>query len=173
LGRPKADVLLGGSRLIDRAVRLLRDGGCDPVLVVVRSPATTAEGADAIVNPHPDVGMGSSLSIGLTAVDDDACVIVLVDQVGITPEDIQLVRDTYLAGAPIVVARRGGHRSHPVLVGRDWFADFAGSAEGDRGARDFLDSHPELVTFVELPDVVDDIDTPEDLSRAEAALDAP
>ena len=50
LGAPKAEVVLGGQRLVDRAVFTLRAGGCDEVLAVVRSDAVSVDGARAIVN---------------------------------------------------------------------------------------------------------------------------
>jgi CTP:molybdopterin cytidylyltransferase MocA len=168
LGRPKAELVVGGSRLIDRAVEVLRAGGCGEVVAVVRSSAVTADGARSVVNAAADTGMAGSLRIGLAAAAPDECVVVLVDQMGITPADVAAViaarRST---GAEVVVARRNGHRSHPVLVTPAAFADFGGSAQGDAGARGFIDAHPDRLCFVDLDDVVTDIDTPAELARFE------
>jgi CTP:molybdopterin cytidylyltransferase MocA len=162
-GGPKAEVVLGGRRLIDRAVSILLGGGCDSVLAVVRSDSVVASEARSVVNPAPDDGMGSSLRVGLAAVDDDAAVILLVDQVGISAADVASVITEYRNGTEVVVARRDGHRSHPVLVSRAWFDDFALAAVGDQGARAFIDSRLDVVRFVDLPGLISDIDTPADL----------
>lgn len=169
LGRPKAELVVRGRRLIDSAADLLRTAGCSPVVAVVRTIDVTADGVRSVVNPAADEGMGSSLRTGLAAIaaDDlvDCCVIVLVDQFGIVPADIDAVRSAFDGAADVVVMRRGGHRSHPVLVGRRAFAEVAGAAVGDQGARGFIDAHPERVRFVDGPDVVHDIDTAADLQR--------
>jgi CTP:molybdopterin cytidylyltransferase MocA len=172
LGRPKAELVVGGRRLIDRAVSTLRAGGCDNVLVVVRSSEVTAPDAVSVVNSDSDEGMGSSLRVGLAAVESDACVIVLVDQLGIASSDIAMVIEAFRDGAEIVVARRAGMRSHPVLVSRAWFDDFAAAAVGDRGAREFLDARADMVNFVDFEDEISDIDTPQDLAAARSAWDA-
>ncbi|MCW2538990.1 MAG: purine catabolism protein PucB [Frankiales bacterium] len=162
-GGPKAEVELAGRRLIDRAVALLSEAGCAEIVAVVRSDLVEAAGARTVVNEAPDEGMGSSLRIGLSAATGDAAVIVLVDQVGITPADIRAVIAEFRAGAEIVVPRRGGARSHPVLVARAYFAEISDSARGDRGARAFIDANPDRVRFLDLPDEIGDIDTPADL----------
>lgn len=175
LGRPKAEVVLGGVRLLDMAASVLRDGGCDAVVAVVRSPDVRAAGVRCVVNPDPDRGMGSSLRVGLAALGDaasgastsEAAVIVLVDQYGITAAEVARTIEVYQDGAPLVVARRAGRRSHPVLVARSLFEEFAAAAEGDQGGRAFIDARP-AVRFVDLPDAVADIDTPDDLDLARA-----
>jgi CTP:molybdopterin cytidylyltransferase MocA len=166
LGEPKAELVVHGERLIDRAVSVLRAGGCDEVVAVVRAGAIAPQSARAVLNPDPDRGMGSSLRCGLAGLTSDACVICLVDQPDLTPADVAAVIAAHREGAQVVVARRGGRRSHPVLVGRVHYAAAADAATGDRGARGFLDGHPELVRWVDLNGELADIDTPADLRRA-------
>jgi len=50
-----------------------------------------------------------------------------------------------------------------VLLGRDHWAGVAAAATGDRGARDYLRAHADLVRVVDVGDVADDtdLDTPE------------
>ncbi|HJQ00176.1 MAG TPA: nucleotidyltransferase family protein [Jatrophihabitans sp.] len=169
LGRPKAEVLLGGRRLLDRAVATMLAGGCDKVLAVVRSEEVSADGASTVVNPNPDDGMGSSLRTGLAAVpeDTDAVVVTLVDLPDVAPGDVRALFGWYRQGASIVVTRRAGVRSHPVLVARRWLADFAASAVGDQGGRDFINGHFDIVEYVDVERPITDIDTPEDLAEAE------
>ncbi|HEV2886505.1 MAG TPA: NTP transferase domain-containing protein [Jatrophihabitans sp.] len=169
LGRPKADVELGGQRLVDRAVATLRAGGCAEVLAVLRPGQAAAAGARTVVNPEPDRGMGSSLRCALAelAVDprSEACVVLLVDLVGVRPEEVAAVLERHRAGAEIVAVRRAGLRSHPVLVSHRWYPEFGAAAAGDQGGRDFFVRHRADTSFVDYPDALVDIDTPEDLRR--------
>jgi CTP:molybdopterin cytidylyltransferase MocA len=67
LGRPKATVELAGLSLAERGVRLLRDGGADPVLVVTGAVPVEIPGTLRVHNPDWLSGMGSSLATGLRA----------------------------------------------------------------------------------------------------------
>jgi CTP:molybdopterin cytidylyltransferase MocA len=169
LGRPKAEVVLGGVRLIDRAVQTLLAGGCQQVVAVVRSEGITVDGAIAVVNPAADDGMGSSLRTGLAALPDgtEAVVVTLVDLPDIAPTEIRSMIGWYRNGASILVIRRDGVRSHPVLIARRWFNAFAGAAHDDQGGRAFFAQHWDDVDFLDLPNAITDIDTPEDLAAAE------
>jgi CTP:molybdopterin cytidylyltransferase MocA len=170
LGRPKADVLLGGQRLVDRAVGTLRAGGCTEVLAVLRPGQAAAAGARTVVNPDPDSGMGSSLRCALAeAADSEACVVLLADLVDVRPDEVAAVIERYRAGARLVAVRRAGRRSHPVLVDRQWYAELAAAAVGDQGGRDFFDRHRDETGFLDYLDPISDIDTAEDLRRALAA----
>jgi CTP:molybdopterin cytidylyltransferase MocA len=171
LGQPKADVLLGGVRLLDRAVSTLRDGGCDEVLAVVRSDTGPAENVQLVVNPDADGGMSTSLGAGLAALpaQADAVVITLVDLPGVSPAEVRSMIGWYRKGTSIVAARRAGLRSHPVLVSRHWFADLADSAHDDQGGRAFFAAHWERMEYLDCS-AISDIDTPADLARAEQAF---
>jgi len=169
LGRPKAEVVLGGVRLIDRAVNTLRAGGCDQVFAVVRSADVRADGATTVPNPAADDGMGSSVRTGMAALPDDteAVVLTLVDLPDITPAEVRAMIGWYRNGASIIAARRAGTRSHPVLVARRWFSAFSGAAHDDQGSRAFFGTHWDDIDFLDYPDVILDIDTPADLAAAE------
>lgn len=168
LGTPKAEVRLGGQRLIDRAVGTLRAGGCDEVLAVVRPDTAAVDGARMIVNAAADSGMASSLRAGLAALnpDTEAVVVTLVDLPGVLSTEVKAAIGWYRNGASIIVTRRGGERSHPVLVARRWLRQFAEAAEGDEGGRSFFAKHFEDIDFLDYPEPVADIDSPEDLAAA-------
>jgi CTP:molybdopterin cytidylyltransferase MocA len=161
LGGPKAELVIAGERLLDRAVRVLHDSGCAEVVAVVR-PETRVEGAVVVVNSDPERGMGSSLRLGLAAASGDRAAIVLVDTPGISAD---AVRRTLGVAAPVAVATYGGRRGHPVVIDRPLWTNVAALAIGDAGARAFLREHPELVTEVACPGDPADIDTAEDLAR--------
>jgi CTP:molybdopterin cytidylyltransferase MocA len=161
LGGPKAELVVGGERLVDRAVRVLRESGCAEVVAVVRA-GTRVDGAVVVVNSDPDRGMGSSLQLGLAAASGDRAAILLVDTPGITAD---AVRRTLDVAAPVAVATYGGCRGHPVVIDRPLWTNVAALAEGEAGARAFLREHPELVTEVPCDGDLADIDTAEDLAR--------
>jgi CTP:molybdopterin cytidylyltransferase MocA len=161
MGGPKAELVVSGERLLDRAVRVLSDGGCAEVVAVVRAD-TRVDGAVVVVNSDPDRGMGSSLRLGLAAASGDRAAIVLVDTPGIAAD---AVRRTLGVAAPIAVATYGGRRGHPVVIDRPLWTSVAALALGEAGARAFLREHPELVTEVSCAGDPTDIDTAEDLAR--------
>ncbi|MBC6465477.1 nucleotidyltransferase family protein [Actinomadura alba] len=166
-GRPKALVEFEGERLVDRGVRMLRDAGCGPVIVVTGAASIEVIGAVVVPNPDWRTGMGSSLRAGLAALPPGcpAVVVALVDQPLVTPAAVRRLTEAYESGAPVAVATYGGRPRNPVLIARAHFAEAAARAVGDAGARAFLREHPELVTPVPCDDVAspDDIDTPDDL----------
>jgi nicotine blue oxidoreductase len=173
-GAPKALVRLGGGLLVERAVALLRAGGCDPVLVVLGAAADEVlaaadlRGARPVRNPDWPSGMGSSLTAGLAAVPADAAAVVvtLVDTPGLGPEAVRRLVAAHGSGADAAVATYGGRRGHPVLLDRSVLAEVAAAAVGDRGAGPWLAAHPQRVRQVPCDDTGDprDVDVPEDLA---------
>lgn len=168
LGRPKALLELDGERLVDRGVRVLREAGCSPVVVVTGAAQVEVIGAVVVPNPGWPAGMGSSLRAGLAALPPacPAVVVALVDQPRVTPAAVARLIAAYEEGAEIAVATYGGAPRNPVLLRAGHFTGVAEAAVGDVGARGFLRAHPELVTPVPCDGVAapDDIDTPEDLA---------
>ncbi|MEU4311874.1 nucleotidyltransferase family protein [Nocardia sp. NPDC024068] len=161
-GRPKADVRFEGERLVDRAVRLLRDGGCERVVVVSGAVALEVDGAEVVHNPGWVTGMGSSLTVGLVAVREPAAVVVPVDMPWL---GAGAVRRLLTCGTDLAVATYDGRPGHPVLLGSRYFAAVSAEAVGDIGARRFLAANPDLVQRVPCEDTGSpaDIDTPRDL----------
>lgn len=171
LGEPKAIVVLDGERLVDRAVRVLREGGCAPVVVVAGAVPLEIQGATAVTNPDWPTGMGSSLRVGLMALgtgEAAAAVVMLVDQPRIPAAVVARLRAAHAGGSVVAVATYGGRRRNPVLLDRSTWAEVAALADGDAGARPYLAAHPEQVTPVPCDDLgsAEDIDTAEDLARA-------
>jgi molybdenum cofactor cytidylyltransferase/nicotine blue oxidoreductase len=167
-GGPKAPFVLDGERLVDRAVRVLREAGCDPVVVVLGAWVGEVPGSDVVVNDDWPSGMGSSLRCGLEylargrEVEVDAALVTLVDLPGLTADAVARL---VAAGSTdpreaLASATYDGVRGHPVLLGRAHWTGVIASATGDRGARAYLATHD--VTLVEVGDVAsgDDLDTP-------------
>lgn len=169
-GGPKALVELNGERLVDRAVRLLQTGGCEPVVVVSGAVSLVVDGALVVENSDWRTGMGSSLRRGLAGVPQgcEAAVIALVDQPYIGSEAVRRLISAYEAGATAAVVTYGGRRRNPVLLARSTWADVCAFAYGDVGARRYLEAHRDDVVEVPGDGTGDprDIDTPADLPGA-------
>ena len=160
-GEPKAPVVIEGERLVDRAVRNLHEGGCDPVLVVLGAWVGSVDGADIVLNDAWPEGMGSSLRAGLAALGEDpqvdAAIVTLVDLPGLTPE---AVRRLVACPDSLAVATYDGERGHPVRIGRQHWGRAIEVAKGDEGARRLLREN--AVALVEVGDVASgyDLDVP-------------
>lgn len=173
MGRPKALVELDGEPLVRRALRVLADGGCAPLFVVLGAAADEVRAVlpsdvHAVEAPDWAEGMGASLRAGLAALADtdaDAAVVHLVDLPGVTSAAVARLAEAADGPAALARATYGGRPAHPVLIGRSHWAEVRAGATGDAGARAYLATHPPRP--VECGDlaVPDDVDTPEQLSR--------
>ncbi|HEY9390202.1 MAG TPA: nucleotidyltransferase family protein [Mycobacteriales bacterium] len=172
-GAPKVLERLHGTTLLEHALGALERGGCAPVLVVLGAHADlvrrTVPLPTTVCNPLWSTGMGSSLRAGLAALpsDVDAVVVALAAQPLVGAGTVARLVSAGRAGALAAVASYAGRPRNPVLFARSVFEDVAASVTGDRGARDWLRSHPDLVVPVPCDDVGDptDVDTPADLAR--------
>ncbi|HLR93994.1 MAG TPA: nucleotidyltransferase family protein [Jiangellaceae bacterium] len=166
-GRPKALVEFDGQRFVDRAVRLLLAGGCEPLVVVAGAVPLDVDDADVVYNDAWATGLGSSLRAGLESLgpEADAAVVALVDQPWVGPDAVRRLRAARRAGAVVAVATYAGRRGNPVLIGREVWAQVSELAVGDVGARAFMSAHPEQVTEVACDGTghPDDVDRPADL----------
>jgi CTP:molybdopterin cytidylyltransferase MocA len=170
MGAPKADLVVDGRRLLDRAVRTALAAGCAPVLAVVRG-GTAVDGAGAVVNPAPERGLRSSLALAVDAIEPvdgapavDALAVLLVDVPGIGPDAVARVCAAWSPGR-IAVGRYAGGRAHPTVMSPALWREALRLAGPDEGARALLAARPELVDEVAVPGDPADLDTPVDLAR--------
>jgi len=99
-------------------------------------------------------GMGASLRAGLDALartDHDAVLVSLVDLPDVDAAVVGRVLDAARGRATLARAAYDGVPGHPVLLGRDHWAGVVETAAGDRGARDYLETHD--VELVECGDL--------------------
>jgi molybdenum cofactor cytidylyltransferase len=158
---------------------------------IARSMLTTVERLIIVLGAHRDVvaaevpadnrirvienhdyrmGQLSSIKRGLSAVspNTDAAIVHLVDHPTVMPETFRRVAEGYrISRKPIVIARCGGHRGHPVLFDRSIFEELH-QAPLDTGARAVVMADANRVIYVDVDDagVLLDLDTPTDLARA-------
>jgi CTP:molybdopterin cytidylyltransferase MocA len=157
MGMPKALV----DDWLVRSIDVLRDGGCDDVLVVLGAAADEARAllpADQriVVAEDWDEGMGASLRVGLAALgsEAEAAVVHLVDLPDVGPDVVSRVVSTGSgtgSTAGLARAAYAGVPGHPVLIGRDHWAGVIEAAVGDHGARGYLKTHD--VRLVECGDL--------------------
>lgn len=156
--------MIDGERLVDRAVRVLSAGGCDPIWVVLGAWLGDVPGARRVENDAWAQGMGTSLIAGLEAIARaeeertiSAVAVTLVDLPGLTAAAVARV----CAAGSLAVATYHGVRGHPVLLPREHWTGVMASARGDHGARGYLRQRPD-VHLVEVGDVADgtDLDVP-------------
>jgi molybdenum cofactor cytidylyltransferase/nicotine blue oxidoreductase len=175
IGGPKALLRQGDRLLVDRAVDVLADAGCAPVVVVLGAGAAQVQasadltGATVVVNDAWATGMGSSLRAGLAALDDtdaEAVVVLLVDMPGVTPDAVRRVAALPYREA-LVCATYGGRRGHPMLFGRDHWSGISTLAKVDVGARPYLVARAGQVLEV----ACDRVATDSDIDTAEEAAD--
>ena len=180
MGRPKALVWFDGAPLVRRAVQVLADGGCAPIMVVVGAAADEVEqllpgGVRAVLAADWEEGMGASLRAGLAALEaldpvPDAALVHLVDLPGVTAAAVARLA-AHSSAAALARAAYDGRPAHPVLLGRAHWPGVRAAATGDAGARTYLAGHPglELIECSDLA-VPDDVDTPEQLAQVAQRL---
>jgi molybdenum cofactor cytidylyltransferase len=69
-----------------------------------------------------------------------------------------------MTGRGIAAARYGGRNGAPALFLREFFPALA-ALTGEDGARTLLNSEPDKVAGVDMPELAFDIDLPEDLAK--------
>lgn len=120
-----------------------------------------------------EAGMGSTLGEAMKSCHGSlATLIALGDMPVIDPSVIERLV-AHAAADRIVFPRYRGRRGHPVIFGRDFYADLA-ALSGDRGAGRLIEANPGCCCALEVddPGVVLDVDTPADQQRAQARLQA-
>lgn len=181
LGRPKQLLVHDGKTLVRRAAEAAVAAKCGPVVVVVgaQSEAVTAELAGlpvrTVQNPNWSAGMGSSLRVGLRALDTedatgaslavDAALVMLCDQLRVNAEHLQALVETFTrTRASIVASGYEGTRGVPALFSRALFPELEALAS-DQGARGVISHEPSRVVEVALAGGGEDVDTAKDLTR--------
>ncbi|MBX6762737.1 MAG: nucleotidyltransferase family protein [Rubrobacteraceae bacterium] len=165
----------GGKPLVCAVVEEALKSPVDEVIVVVGYEAGRMRGicghygVRIVENRDWREGQSTSVRAGLAACGPEvgAAVVMLGDQPFAGAGAVRRLVEAYERGARVAVATYGGERRNPVLFRRDVWPSLEMELSGDRGARPFLQRHPEMVFDVECGEVAspEDVDTEEDLVR--------
>ncbi len=173
LGEPKQLAMLGGERLLERAVRVAVAAGCAPVIVVLGAHAAriatecALEGATVAVNEDWAEGLASSIRGGVAAVARESgdglggVILMTCDQPAVTAEHLALL----VAGEQdvAVASAYSGRNGVPAFFPVRTFSELMG-LRGEEGARRLLGS----AAAIALTGGEVDVDTPVELERARA-----
>jgi CTP:molybdopterin cytidylyltransferase MocA len=173
-GAQKLLLEVDGRPMVRHAIEASSEGGCHQVLVVYADEAVkdAVEGAAELVhNPDSANGMATSLRAGLHGLrtEMEAALVVLGDQPLVGSRAVAvLLRSWRREGSRPAVAMAGsGDKQRwtpPVVLSRELWPELL-NLEGDSGARQLLESHPELLDVVPAAGRPDDIDTPDDYAK--------
>lgn len=177
MGEPKAFLRAGQSTFLERAIRALSEGGCEPVVVVAGpaegdvgariAEAAAAAGARIATNPRTDSEQADSLRIALHALPPEAraAVVAPVDVPDVSGALVRAVIEAWRrTGAPVAVPERGGRHGHPVLFDRRVFAELM-RTDLPEGARSVVHAHADALATVPVDALAADVDTPEQYRR--------
>lgn len=180
MGSPKPLLSLGGRPLLDQVLTTVRDAGVDDIVVVLGHEAervregVSLDGATTIVNPAYAEGMSTSIRAGVRAADprSEGFLIVLGDQPFVAPATIHtLMARRNGSSAKILIPTYEGRRGNPVLLDRS-LSEEVQSITGDQGCRAIFGHHVQGILEVPVEDagILVDLDTPEQIARAEEAV---
>jgi molybdenum cofactor cytidylyltransferase len=177
-GKSKLLSILRGQAVLLRTVNAYVEALGEVWVVVAPQPNPAVElitlpGVHLIENPDFSEGQSAALRHGIESLPRASAGAVigvgdqpLLDSTVIT----RLVEAWSASSAPIVAPRFGGYRGNPVVFDRALFGVLA-RVTGDVGGRLVLQNNPhEFVDFEEASYGID-IDSPDDLARAQVALD--
>jgi molybdenum cofactor cytidylyltransferase len=177
LGRPKQLLLHEGKTLVRRAAEAAVAADCEPVVVVLGAHAQdvaaelTGLSVRTVHNAAWEAGMGSSLRVGLRALDTegrqsvDAALVMLCDQLRVDARHLRALVEAFTrTRSPIIASGYDGARGVPALFSRALFSELE-SLTADQGARGVIAQDPSRVVEVVLAGGSEDVDKPADLSR--------
>jgi len=165
MGGPKALLPLDGETLLQRAVRIVRAAGCDPILAVVGGWDPGPLEAHRVSNPEAAEGMASSIRAGVRALPAGApgALFLTVDQPAVNaPLLRRLLALAALAPEHPTACAYGDTVGIPAVLPRRLFPDLL-ALTGDRGAKGIL--LREQTAALPFPAGEDDLDTPSDLAQ--------
>ncbi len=174
MGRPKQLLPWGRDDrpMLRHVVHTALAASPDEVIVVLGcaaeriAPVLEGLPVQIVVNPAWADGLSTSVRAALDAISPTAegALFLPADQPRLTSHVIAALMARFRrTRAPIVVPAGKERRGAPALFARALF-DKLRAVQGDRGGRDVIARHPDLIVTVQLPDVtlLADVDTPGD-----------
>jgi len=128
-------------------------------------------GVEFAINRDYQKGMVSSIQTGLSLVSpqSDAVLVALADQPMVGSQVINQLIDAYeQGGKKIALPTHAGKHGHPIIISADYIDEIMQlDSAADDGLRTVIDAHRDeiLEVPVDSPEVLEDIDRPEDYER--------
>jgi molybdenum cofactor cytidylyltransferase len=177
MGKPKPLLPWGSQTVIEHILTILLDCPVDTIIVVAGHQHDAVErrlaGRPVTVVYNADYAAGemlSSLQAGLRSAPPptEAALIVLGDQPALERSVVERLVAAFRGGqGRIIVPSYQMRRGHPLLIDRRYWTDILALGTGQT-LRDFMQSAREAIYHVNVtvPDVLQDMDTPDDYRRA-------
>ncbi len=176
LGHPKQLVFVQGETLLARTMRVAREAGADPILVVLGGHRTSIEAAvdfahaDRVLNADWEQGIATSIRAGVKALEGrcpeaDAAIILACDQPSLTTGHLRALIEARIAESAqgIVASRYKEVNGIPAIFPATFFAELR-ALKGDIGAKHLLRSHGDNLTTINFVGGEFDIDSPKDMA---------
>lgn len=181
MGQNKMLIELGGETLVRRAVSTAIAAGLDPVLVVVGHDSERVRrelgglSCTPVFNPEYVRGMQSSLKAGLGALPSaaGAAAVLLGDMPLVDAEMVRALVDAFRrGGAPLAVSLYGEVVAPPIVYARTLFPELR-ALEGEGCGKRVVKQHRAEAIELRWPEeTLTDLDSPADVERVRARLEA-
>jgi len=173
-GKNKLLTEIQGTPMIRRVVQTTLESKVDDVIVVLGAEANKVQKVltdlpcRLVVNKNYEKGQSTSVRAGLREVSPMTCALLVLpgDVAMIDCRSINMVIEEYERGKhSIIIAAHKGESGHPILFDKRLFPDIEQIDEQTFGLKSVVKKHEGEVYLLETgsPNVLKDIDTPEDL----------
>ena len=174
MGTAKALLEIDNTTFLERAVHVLREGGCRYVVAVVNDDdwierLADVSGAAVVINDKDNAEQIESLRLGIANLPDgaDGVLVLPVDFPRVSVPTVKaLIEQFERAPSPILNPAFDGVAGHPVLFARSVLVELMQPDLPD-GARSIIEKHKADARVIGVDDagVVADVDTREDYAR--------
>jgi molybdenum cofactor cytidylyltransferase len=181
MGRPKLALPLGGCSVLERVVEAVRRAGVEAVVVVIGphvpelAPLAEAAGAHALLLPEETADMRATVEHGLRWLEErfrpapaDRWLLLPADHPTLDAELVRRLLEARARAADrsIVIPTFHGRRGHPAVIDWKHVAGVRALPPGLGLNRYFRQQSEETLEVpVESPEVLCDLDTPEEYER--------
>ncbi len=174
MGVQKLLLPFGDSTVIETVLENMRGAGFSEIIAVFSSEVhdvlgDLGDGIRAAVNPAPERGQSSSLSIALEMLPDGEDFCIMLGDLPLVGKDEMIKLKDRFSGIPedrtVFTPCRNGIFGHPMFYRAIWKERFK-AAQGDAGGRNILREHKDEIMAAETSDChFRDIDTPDDYEK--------
>ena len=176
MGQPKMLLPWGNSTVLAHVISIFQEAGLDDICVVTGSARERVEelisGLQVRVIHNRDFESGemlSSVQCGIRSLTlrTKGVLIGLGDQPQVQKGSVQMVQEAFEAsGSNLILPSYQMRRGHPWLVARPLWGDLL-KIMPPQSPRDFLNAHSSEIHYVNVddPNILADLDTPEDYQK--------